>query len=244
VIIVKRFNGLLIVVLLATLGVGVVSAQDFSETCIQRGGTWDAEQKRCTMHDSVELTVAVPLNYADYPTVNGQITQFLDSTRAEFVGDAVLQGAFSQPGVGGWTLDISYEEYTFTPDIVSVAFSVYRYTGGANGTGSTRSFVFDLAHDQQLTLTDLFLTETAYLDVIAQLARQSLSDQFDIPVDDQWLVDGTVPIPANYQNFALTSDEFLVFFDQYQVGPGVLGPVTARIPLTALNGIMAPAYLP
>ncbi len=240
----KRIVISIIVAILLLAGFGVVEAQDPSEQCFQRGGYWDFDRSQCVMKTSFTMEVAFPLGYDAYPTVATTIDNFVRKIRAEFLGTALLNDGFTQSGPGGWQLSVSYQEYWVSATVVSIEFDVFQYTGGANGFGAFETFVFDLAADRVLGWNDLFTPGVDYLGVIAPLARQSIATQYGIAVDDQWLVDGSAPVAANYTHFVLTPTELLVMFDEYQVGPGALGPVVAHISIDQLRGILVPGIVP
>lgn len=241
----KRLMIGVISVLLLVFGSGIAGAQNpNNEACAQRGGDWDQEQNRCMMRSSFSMEVAYPLGYDAYPLVAAEIEGFVESVRAEFLGSMLLSGGLTQPGPGGWQLSVAYDEYRVSDTIVSFKFDIYQYTGGASGFGTFETFIFDLAADRELSLDELFVPGTDYLSVIAPLARQSIAMQYNVPVDDSWLVEGSAPVTTNYQHVVLTPTELLILFDEYQVGPGAMGGVVARVPLAELRGILAVGIVP
>lgn len=114
----------------------------------------------------------------------------------------------------------------------TVVVKVHRDIDGAQPVTWFKSFAHDTAADVPLTLDTLFVRDAAPLPVIASIVARELSIRLRQPV----------PVgldPATYQNFALTDDAVLFFFDQDQLPPGSVA-TEVSVPRSALAGLLAP----
>ena len=130
-----------------------------------------------------------------------------------------------------------------TLDIISIKLDIYEYTGGAHGNTSFQTYVIDKQENRVLTWEDIFVDNVNPITVLQPLVRASLHaqlEQFD-GMDD-WINTGTDDDPANYANYVLTTDEFIVYFPPYQVAPYAWGSSEVHIPLTELSSILKPPF--
>ena len=101
----------------------------------------------------------------------------------------------------------------------------YRYTGGANGNTTVRTFIFDepgLEVSEQIILAD---QQGAFLAAVKDELRQrdfAQNDTFGGIIDE---------LSFNNLNFYLNeSDEIVVAFSEYAVAPGAAGVVKVSLP--------------
>ncbi|MBI5959560.1 MAG: DUF3298 domain-containing protein, partial [Chloroflexi bacterium] len=143
---------------------------------------------------------------------------------------------------GPLSLYIEYETFQFSPNVISLNFTISTYTGGAHPNSYFRSFMFDLTGQRVLALQDLFLPGIDALGVIAPIAQQSLIAQLGDAIDPAWLAQGAGPDPVNYQNVVITPDALVIYFSPYQVVAYAAGPQVVSIPLADLAAILAPPF--
>ena len=93
------------------------------------------------------------------------------------------------------------------------------------------------ARAASLTLGDLFLPNSDYLETIASYCITELSKQ---PGFDGPFTDGAKPTPENYRNWNITPDGLLITFDTYQVSPGASGPQQVLVPFPQLERAIDP----
>lgn len=139
------------------------------------------------------------------------------------------------------TLDIVYL-LASSKRTVSYIFTIYEDTLGAHGNTFFHTFTFDSRTGAPLTLSDLFLPETAYLDKLTAVSRAALPAVIGVGADNGMMANGTTPDEKNFQNFFFDNTDFVILFDPYAVAPYAAGPQTLRIPTSQLSNILKPEY--
>jgi hypothetical protein len=114
----------------------------------------------------------------------------------------------------------------------ALVLSVYTYTGGAHGSSYYKVFNILTNTDQLISLSDAIRTDKQL--EFTNLAKKELN---------AWRPDNTVAVfPedvnaltfTSFKNWTLDKENLTVYFDQYEIGPGVLGAVAFPIPLSKL----------
>ncbi len=167
------------------------------------------------------------------------MNDYFTGARNSYITELLDAGFMPTPGYI-WAFQADYETFAYSDTLVSYNFTVYTFTGGAHGMTTFQSFVFDLANEKVLTLADLFQPGIDPLAVIAPVAQQVVTEQLSEMTDADWIAQGTAPDPANYQDWVVTPDALVFFFEPYQVVAYAAGPQTVRIPWSALDGLAAP----
>jgi hypothetical protein len=229
-----------LVLLLLVMTIGFVVAQD--DQCAQYGGFQNPETERCELHGGFDVDIQYPVGYSTYPNTQDTLDTFVQETYQNFMQGSLDAGWFAFQSSGNWSLTMQYEDYHHSENIVSLAFSVYDYVGGAHGNTWWRTFTFDLTQDEEITLSDLFLPDGDPLSVIAPLVQAEIAAQLGDGTDTTWIAEGTDEFPAEYLNFVLTEDELIFIFPPYQVAPYVAGTRMAHIPLSELESILAEPF--
>lgn len=119
-----------------------------------------------------------------------------------------------------------------TADTRSVVLDVYQNVGGAHPSEWFKAFNYNTATHQPVSFDTVFRPgSTAQL---LPLVQQDLSTQFGQPVT----IDPATGLdPANYQNFALTEDAVIFYFDRAQLLPAT--PATqVSVPRSAIAGLL------
>jgi hypothetical protein len=231
-----RVAAALVVILL--LGVGTGLAQD--DKCFEKGGFWDPEQERCVVKSGIEIDIKYPLEIVTYPFVEQTVDEFLFSTRSRYVSDFVEYGmAAWSPGL--WGLYIDYEIFQYSPDVLSLKFTISDYTGGAHGNLYFQTYTFDLVQSRILTLNELFLPGIDPLATLAPIVQADLAAQMGEFADPTWIQEGTDSLDE-YVSFVITLDSLVFFFPPYQVNAYAAGPQTVQIPLAQISAILAPPF--
>jgi hypothetical protein len=142
------------------------------------------------------------------------------------------------PNSTGSTLDLKYTAIAQMGDLWSFKFDSAFYSDGAAHPGlNSMTLNYDLSQGRELTLGDLFLPNSNYLETISNYCVAELSKQlfFDGP-----FTEGAKPTPENYRNWNITPDGLMITFDTYQVGPGAAGPQQVNVPYGELASIINP----
>jgi hypothetical protein len=189
---------------------------------------------------SYKITAQTPqLTGSDDPRVQA-LNQRLNQLVADEV-DLFKQGFRQLPitplSNGSW-LEAEYTLVSRMGDLWSFKFDFSFYSDAAAHPGlNSITITYDLAQGRELTLGDLFLANSNYLEMISnycvtELSKQTYSDSF-------WL-EGARPTPENYRNWNITPEGVMITFGEYQVAPYASGPQTMIVPSRELQAILNP----
>lgn len=115
---------------------------------------------------------------------------------------------------------------------ISIVITMYYFTGGAHGINEVKAFNYDVVKQQEISIEDFLGNSAQALQKLSQLSEQTVISQLqsnDLQMDiflTQMVKDGTKPIADNFKDFNFDSDSLVIYFQQYQVAPGSVGPVT------------------
>jgi hypothetical protein len=142
------------------------------------------------------------------------------------------------------SLTITYKTYA-SPHTISYVFTEYADTLGAHPNTFYKTFAFDTSTGARLGLKDLFAPGTDYLGQLSKIARAKLPaiiaarEEVDVSaIDMQMLTDGTAPTEDNFSAFYLDGADLVVIFQNYQIGPYVLGSTEFHVPIGQLSGFI------
>lgn len=176
--------------------------------------------------------------FTEAPLLTQQIDQYVKDSVADFTKTVAendrARKATAEPGAPAATfqynLDISWEPAQLNRTFISFIMRQSAFEGGANSRQELRSFNWDFAKQQEVTLSTLFNGDPGYLQNISTYVRQVLKGNLGENTNDQFLADGTKPSLQSFQWFTFTDDAVTVFFPKYQVAPGVAGEQRVMIP--------------
>jgi hypothetical protein len=188
----------------------------------------------CTVHtanSTYTLDITFPNDYPDQQALTAYLTQARDG----FVNVSEMPGSNNLP----YELDAKGTGYNSGPPpgaTQSVVFTMWQNVGGAHPQTWYKSFNWDFGKKAPITFDTLFKPGSKPLDVIYPAVEQYLRKQ-------QGMIDGIPPSvgldPAKYQNFALTDDSLIFFFDQGEFVAESAGPVEASVPRATIAPLLA-----
>jgi hypothetical protein len=158
----------------------------------------------------------------------------------EEIGNFKDNAAQTKPvaGLAGSSYNQEYQVLSGPGNLVSIKFQITIYIQGAAHPGThTRTVTYDLESGSDISLTQLFLPNSDFLQQISDYCVAQLKTR-SIGFED--FSSGADPIPANYGNWNLTPDGLLITFDEYQVAPYAAGPQEVTIPYSQLHTILDP----
>ena len=127
----------------------------------------------------------------------------------------------------------SWEATQLNDNYISFVVNLYYFVGGAHGATEVYAFNYGLENGKEITILDFLNSSQPALEKLADLSSQNVTSQLEsggILIDDflkQMIEDGTEPTQENYKNFNFNYNSLIVYFQQYQVAPGAVGPITA-----------------
>lgn len=142
-----------------------------------------------------------------------EVQEFVTNVLTTFRG-------YEYVSVGGskYIMNLDYELHK-TDAFTSYVIEFYEYTGGANGNGVQKTFVYK-ADGTLATFEDVFAPETR-ADVVAKLLIQ-----LEAEYPDSLFEDALTPTSPALDNFFVSAEGRGFAFSEYDILPGVYGPVT------------------
>ena len=144
-----------------------------------------------------------------------------------------------------WELDRHADVLYQSPRLLSLSVSEYADYGGAHGQSYLGYFVYDLQEGRSLQLEDLFIPESMeavtgigelfFRDLKGMMEGESLEDAgFWFENNEFYLND----------NFAISGNELIFFYNNYEIQAYAYGPTELAIPLYELKTWLKEEYQP
>jgi hypothetical protein len=133
--------------------------------------------------------------------------------------------------------DQQYELLSPPGNLLSLKFQIMIYLQGAHPGTHSRTVNYDLEAGSDVSLADLFLPGSDYLERIANYCIAQLRTR---NIDFDLFSSGADPLPENYGNWNITPDGLLITFDEYQVAPYAAGAQEVTIPFAELQSVINP----
>lgn len=162
---------------------------------------------------SLQNKINVVFPKITYQTLAKEITKFLKQEITEFLTASEENYAIEIPGY----LTITYDYYAYD-SYDSYVFYIESFVFGAHPNHQIVSFTYDTLTNKMITIDTLLQKDPFILNYLSTNIRKQFANDKKI-VDKNMLLEGTKPVPWNYQVFALTSRGILVFFPPYQIAP-------------------------
>jgi hypothetical protein len=142
------------------------------------------------------------------------------------------------PSFEASSFDVSFEVLLQTQELASIKFDLSGYaSGAAHPYHYSVTVNYNLEQGRQLSLEELFLSGSKYLETIANLCKVELSRR---DIDFDMFAEGAAPTPENYRNWNITTDGLMITFDEYQVAAYAAGPQVVVVPYDELQAVVAP----
>jgi hypothetical protein len=198
--------------------------------CAELGGTVDTDQ-RCHVRDAADgyaLDFRFPVGYPDQRAV----ADFLKRRRDGYVEWVAESAPRSFP----YELNITGKAYrSGSPDSGTQSLVLTIGTDlGVHPVTTYKAFNYDLSRRTQLTFDALFKPDTTPLAVLNPIVQRELDNRGSTGL----LSLSDLGVKA-YQNFAITDDAVIFFFDQDGLLPHENGPLKVSVPRTEIASLLA-----
>lgn len=191
------------------------------------------------MHSNVRVRVlkrklVKPRLNVTYPFVTdmgSQLTQiYINKMFRALVDQMILdQGFWQEPNM---TITGDFKVRLNQRGLLSVTQEIYSYVKlAAHGLTVQKSLTFDLLSGQQLILKDLFKWDSDYKAYLSQIIKQQIKER-DIPLLTEF------KSINDDQDFYLTPDNLVIYFQLYEYTPYVYGILEFKIPYQQLKPII------
>ncbi len=137
---------------------------------------------------------------------------------------------------------IEYETLYLSKEHASIRMFFSIDLGGAHPNLYSKSLTIDLEKKTQMSVQDLFLTQSNYLVTLSKIVQIKLPpilEENNAYLDPLWVQQGTDPVVENYQNICIIPDGILITFDPYQVASYGDGIQSIEIPFSDLRNVLA-----
>lgn len=130
-----------------------------------------------------------------------------------------------------------YKVHLNQGDIISLSITEFYYVKrAAHPMTYLRSFSFNVRNGQKYFFKDLFRPNSDYETVVNQLVKKHLLDQ-------QVMMLRPFQGVTDKQEFFLTADDVVVYYQLYEYTPYVYGFLKVSIPYSQLEGVLVPEIL-
>lgn len=182
-----------------------------------------------------------PLIHLYYPEfskgeVDKSILDFIKNAAAAYESDIGEFGKDEEKPANyeSWEMDGFFSISRPNPDVASITFNIYSYSGGAHGNLLIRCLNYDLATQRLLEFADIFEDPQKALDIMSKISSKELLKELGEDAEEDMIQSGTSPEIDNFSNLSLRASGVLIEFQPYQVGPWAIGPQHVEIPLEDL----------
>jgi hypothetical protein len=138
-----------------------------------------------------------------------------------------------------WFLKREVSVVHVSSKVVSLCFSEVIYTGGAHPNSRRRYQSFDAATGRPITMDDLFVPGARRrLDTVAAALFRQVQDippEATLTEAGFWFTDGRF---ALNDNFAVTGEGLLFYFNPYEIASYARGPTELLLPLEKLEDLL------
>ena len=209
------------------------------ETLEWRDPRCDAEQE-CTsvviqrevFTDQPALNEAVSAGLLEQLQGNGEAAGAgFEQLAKRFIAEA---GEMSKQSAARWQLDAKARKLARHGNLVTIAVSSYRYSGGAHGMPATRWLNWDLAENRPVVLADILRpgAEEEFW-TLAQAAHLEWQNAQNLDADfrENW------PF-ARTDDFRLTDKGMVLLYGVYTLGPYAMGEVELTVPRDKLAPLL------
>ncbi|MFN4079323.1 MAG: RsiV family protein [Saprospiraceae bacterium] len=134
--------------------------------------------------------------------------------------------------MGNWAVDAGYNILLNDGAHLSAQINAYTYAGGAHGLGGAQIASFDTRTGKQLDWEDLVADQSALRNLAEKAFRKERADAFaeGFDFDETFVFD----LP---QNFGLTEQGILFYYNPYEIGPYAMGATEFVIPFEELGDL-------
>lgn len=216
-------------------------------------------EKKATPSAAMELSLLLPdgfpatgiadsvrkniyLNYFGHSSLDGSPEMLINQAKTRYADnyrksneDIYQEGAASFNWSKIKEVNILHNEH----DVLSLEFHDYGFTGGAHGLSISKFKVIDLQTGMQVGLDELFVP--GYREELEKAINRAARVKYKLAREEGLKKAGFYDDAVSPgENFYLTKDGIGFFYNQYEVAPFALGPVSIFVSFQDLKSILAP----
>jgi hypothetical protein len=135
-----------------------------------------------------------------------------------------------------YTFETGFQVEFNTDDFLSIVMSHYQFTGGAHGNYFALGYNIELKNGSVLTLKDIIKEDS--FDLLAFECEQAILEKYEAnSLIEAGLFEAEIEI-LDDQDFYINPGVLVIQFDPYEIGPWVMGEVTAEIQFEKIKDIL------
>lgn len=203
---------------------------------------WDIYRNDSSNEDAVQLveqSISPESFKLSYPIVTNMVNRKVQSKINQTIIDEVSR-LFKNSVL--YPEQVNFNEILGTYEIklnqnglLSILFSIYTYVyHAAHGITIYSSLTFDTRTGEVIKFSDLFTTRINYIPILSEMAKRYIKE------NDIMLINEYKGIEPN-QEFYLTPDELVLFYQVYAYTPYAYGLLQIPIPYTQILNLLGPA---
>jgi hypothetical protein len=164
--------------------------------------------------------------------IDAEVSAFRKEANTEVPGMRAKFGADNP--TANYEIDIN-SKYIKGVKTESLVTDVYTYTGGAHGSTIYKVITVDQASEKILILSKIIAKEkqNAFTEFVKKELNNWIPDGSNAPVVFADSVNGLTF--DSFANWSLDDQNLTIYFDQYSIGPGVLGVTAFPLKLSKVN---------
>lgn len=219
-------------VLVVAASTGLATAAGAPPKCADLDGTLVGQTCQLQASDpGYSLDISFPASYPD----SKPLYEYIKQTRDGFLNLAKTPDSRLAP----YALDTKATEYSSAVPprgTQSVVLETFESVGGAHPTTFYKAFNWDQGYRKAITIDTLFQEGTDPFPVIFPIVQNEVAEQYG----DSESVSPTVGLdPNTYQNFVITNDSLIFFFDRGAVLSESAGPLAVTVPRGPIDAMIA-----
>jgi hypothetical protein len=168
---------------------------------------------------------------------------YVDKTVADFKKQADTDVPAMRKEFGADNPTANYEididaKYIKSAKTESIVMTVYTYTGGAHGNSFYKVLTVSVANSKILSLANIIKSseQAAFTEFLKKELNSWKPAGSDAPA--VFPEDVAALTFNSFTNWSMDAKNLVIYFDQYEIGPGVLGPVAFPLPLEKIKNFL------
>lgn len=202
-----------------------------------------------TLNYSSSTTDSTAIINIDYPQIAGSTDPVIESKINLYLEEEFKQSIAwfeeVQSDSSYFEEFISEMQYTFetgfqvefnSNDFISIVMSHYQFTGGAHGNYFALGYNIQMKDGKVLALKDIIKEDS--FDLLVYECEQAILEKYEAnTLMEAGLFEDEIEL-LDDQDFYIMPGMLILQFDPYEIGPWVMGEVTAEIPFEKIKDIL------
>jgi peptidoglycan/xylan/chitin deacetylase (PgdA/CDA1 family) len=192
--------------------------------------------------NDVYMPFAIQYPQSLHSPFNEAISKYITTAKQNYL--TIMEENKKLGGTFTGELNISFETLSHNSGSYSFVLVNSSSTGGANGTTEIRSFQLNPETGESFTIEDVLARNPKHLEILSTLVREAIYN--DPLLADHLFPEGvhikTEPIWANFDNFAITDESLIFYFDEYELAADAVGPPILALPFSDINDLLSDRF--